>query len=65
MSEKNNMVATVPMENMKMDMKISMEMDMSEVRPQGSLSLCRHFCGAGCTLADITEKGLHTGYLCR
>jgi len=26
---KDNMVATVPMENMKMDMKISMEMDMS------------------------------------
>ena len=51
---KDNMVATVPMENMKMDMKISMEMDMSEVRPQWqSITLSALHCGAGCTLADI------------
>ena len=44
---KDNMVATVPMENMKMDMKISMEMDMSEVRPQWqSITLSALHCGA-------------------
>ena len=37
-----------------MDMKISMEMDMSEVRPQWqSITLSALHCGAGCTLADI------------
>ena len=57
---KDNMVATVPMENMKMDMKISMEMDMSEVRPQWqSITL------SALHWRILSENGLHTGYLCR
>lgn len=51
---KDNMVATVPMENMKMDRRYRWRWICLKYVHNGSLSLCRHFIdGAGCTLADI------------
>lgn len=51
---KDSMVEVAPVESMKMDMKMPMEMDMPDMRPiWQSITLSAFHCGAGCTLADL------------
>lgn len=61
---KDSMVEVAPVESMKMDMKMPMEMDMPDMRPKWqSITLSAFHCGRVVRWQILLENGLLTGYL--